>query len=82
MVLLGAVLETIAKERLLEGTVAAGAALMEGLRELERRFPHLLANTRGRGTFCAIDCSTTALRCGHVCHCFRKVSTGFRPHKK
>ena len=80
VVLLGAVLETIAKERLLEGTLAAGAALVEGLGELEGRFPHLLANTRGRGTFCAVDCSTTALR-SRVMSCLWKHLSGIQSQK-
>lgn len=62
VILLDAVLQTISKEKLLESTVVAGNVLLEGLKDLEARFPQFLANSRGRGTFCAIDCDSTARR--------------------
>jgi 4-aminobutyrate aminotransferase/(S)-3-amino-2-methylpropionate transaminase len=62
VILLDAVLQTIEREQLLAGTLAAGEALLAGLRQLEATFPHLLANSRGRGTFCAVDCASPALR--------------------
>jgi 4-aminobutyrate aminotransferase/(S)-3-amino-2-methylpropionate transaminase len=62
VILLDAVLKTIARDNLLAGTLAAGEALLAGLRQLEARFPHLLANSRGRGTFCAVDCASPGLR--------------------
>jgi len=62
VLLLGAVLETIAKENLLVATQAAGDTLLKGLLQLENLHPDKLKNSRGRGTFCAVDCSTTKLR--------------------
>jgi len=62
VVLLDAVLKTISREGLLASTQAAGDVLLAGLRDLESRFPAHLSNTRGKGTFCAVDCSSSALR--------------------
>ena len=73
VLLLGAVLETIAKENLLVATQAAGDTLLKGsnlvlleifschracsgLSQLEKLHPGKLKNSRGRGTFCAVDC--------------------------
>jgi hypothetical protein len=30
------------------------------LKELEAKFPHVLSASRGLGTFCSVDCNTTA----------------------
>jgi len=62
VILLDAVLKTISKENLLESTERAGNVLLQGLKDLETRFPQYLANSRGRGTFCAVDCDTGARR--------------------
>jgi len=62
VVLLDAVLKTISKDSLLSSTQAAGDTLLTGLRTLEARYPQHLANSRGRGTFCAVDCTTSSLR--------------------
>jgi 4-aminobutyrate aminotransferase/(S)-3-amino-2-methylpropionate transaminase len=56
LILLDAVLKTIKKDDLLGNTLATGDILLSGLKDLESRFPQYLKNTRGRGTFCAIDC--------------------------
>jgi len=62
LILLDAVLKTIKKDDLLGNTKASGDILLSGLKDLETRFPQYLRNTRGRGTFCAIDCDTGARR--------------------
>ena len=62
LILLDAVLKTIKKNDLLVNTLATGNILLAGLKDLESRFPKYLKNTRGRGTFCAIDCDTGARR--------------------
>ena len=61
-VLLEAVLDTVRREALLERVTAVGAELQAGLEGLCVRFPGILSNARGRGTFCAIDCDTGARR--------------------
>jgi len=62
LILLDAVLKTIKKDDLLGNTLAAGDVLLSGLKDLEGRYPQYLKNTRGRGTFCAIDCDSGARR--------------------
>jgi len=62
LLLLDAVLKTIKKDNLLENTLEAGEVLMQGLRDLQTRYPQYLRNARGRGTFCAIDCDSGARR--------------------
>jgi len=62
LVLLDAVLKTIKKDDLLDNTLATGDVLLSGMKDLEGRFPQYLKNSRGRGTFCAIDCDSGARR--------------------
>merc|ERR1719320_253713 len=62
LILLDAVLKTIKKDDLLGNTLAAGDVLLSGLKDLEGRYPQYLKNTRGRGTFCAVDCDSGARR--------------------
>jgi 4-aminobutyrate aminotransferase/(S)-3-amino-2-methylpropionate transaminase len=47
--------EIIARDHLLENTAITGAFLVEELRALSQRFPHLLSEARGQGTFAAFD---------------------------
>jgi len=58
VILLDAVLKTIKKDNLLEETTRTGEVLMDGLLDLQARFPGLLNSARGRGTFCAINCDS------------------------
>uniref|UniRef100_A0A3P8VSI5 4-aminobutyrate--2-oxoglutarate transaminase n=1 Tax=Cynoglossus semilaevis TaxID=244447 RepID=A0A3P8VSI5_CYNSE len=53
--LLGEVLNVIRTERLLEETARSGKALLNGLYDLQTRYPSILSRARGQGTFCAID---------------------------
>ena len=62
LVLLEAVLDTIVRENLLARVTEVGAELKTGLTDLSVKHPGLLANVRGRGTFCAVDCDTAARR--------------------
>lgn len=36
--------------------------MLNGLKDIGRRYPNQVANVRGRGTFCAFDCPTMAKR--------------------
>jgi 4-aminobutyrate aminotransferase/(S)-3-amino-2-methylpropionate transaminase len=47
--------EIIERDKLLENCSITGAFLVKGLHELEAKFPRILSNTRGRGTFVATD---------------------------
>jgi len=62
LVLLEAVLTTIAKENLLARVTEVGDQLFKGLDDLSAKYPGVINNTRGRGTFCAVDCDTAARR--------------------
>jgi len=62
LILLEAVQQTIQRERLLERVVEVGKSMEKGLLDLQAEFPGLIKNYRGRGTFCAVDCSSTTTR--------------------
>jgi 4-aminobutyrate aminotransferase/(S)-3-amino-2-methylpropionate transaminase len=55
LVQLEVILDVIARDSLLEGTRAAGKALLLGLEAIARSHPAVFCNARGVGTFCAID---------------------------
>jgi len=46
----------------LENTRQAGDVLLNGLKELQNKFPQYLNSARGLGTFCAINCDSGARR--------------------
>jgi len=49
------VTNTIKKEKLLENAKITGEFTLNGLKELEKMYTPLIANTRGAGTFIAVD---------------------------
>lgn len=49
------ILEVIENENLIENSRDVGNYLLDGLKELEQRFPDKISNARGRGLMCAID---------------------------
>ena len=62
LILLEAVLDTIAKENLLGRVTEVGDDMLRGLEDLSSKYPGVFSNVRGRGTFCAVDCDTAARR--------------------
>ncbi|XP_062402057.1 4-aminobutyrate aminotransferase, mitochondrial-like [Sardina pilchardus] len=52
---LSEVLKVIRKENLLDQVKRTGHVMLNGLYDLQARYPHLLSRARGLGTFCAID---------------------------
>ena len=62
MILLQEVVKTIKSENLLDLQVQSGAVLLNGLRDMEKRFPGLFHASRGLGTFCSVDMPTEAIR--------------------
>ncbi len=64
MLLLEAVLKTIKQDNLLENTVKAGDVLLKGLKAAEKQYPGMVHSARGIGTYCAIDCDTSARQGG------------------
>lgn len=55
-------LEIIEAENLVENAAQMGVYLLEGLLDLQKQFPNLLSNVRGRGLLCAFDLPDTDLR--------------------
>ena len=62
MLRLQLILEVIEKENLVENARVVGDYLLNGLKELEQKFPEKISNARGRGLMCAIDLPTTEAR--------------------
>ncbi len=56
VLLLGVVLDVIKEQQLLERVRASGQALMDGLLEIQERYPGVVTAARGLGTMCAFDC--------------------------
>jgi L-lysine 6-transaminase len=65
------IFEIIDEEKLVENAAKMGEILLEGLRGLERRYPGLVSNSRGRGLFCAFDPPDTACRDSLVTSCIK-----------
>ncbi|CAM4843188.1 unnamed protein product, partial [Rotaria magnacalcarata] len=62
LLILDAILETVNQENLIENTRKVGDILLNGLKDLNRQYPHLILNVRGRGTFCAFDMPDALVR--------------------
>lgn len=60
--LLEAFLDVLKQQNLLDQVNSVGAKLKSGLHDYEKEYPSLLNSVRGRGTFLAVNASTTALR--------------------
>ena len=60
LVLLNAVLETIKANNLLDNTRHAGDALLNGLKDAQKKHSGKIHSARGLGTICAIDADTPA----------------------
>lgn len=55
VIMLEQVIKTIKEEDLLERVQQSGKTIMDGLEDLQTRYPALLGRARGLGTFCAVD---------------------------
>jgi len=62
IIMLEQVVKTIKEEKLLELVNKSGQAIMEGLMDLEIRFPEVLSGSRGLGTLCAVDVKDVGTR--------------------
>lgn len=62
LVLLEAVIDTIKRENLLARVTSVGEQMKKGLVEISDKYPGVLSNFRGLGTFCAVDCGSPAIR--------------------
>lgn len=55
-------LEIINEEKLIKNAEIQGKRLLEGLEEIEQKYPDKISNVRGRGLMCAFDLSTPEKR--------------------
>lgn len=62
LVLLSEVIKTIKKDNLVQNVEKTGKKLLNDLEQFAKRYPGLVKNARGRGTYCAIDFSTADQR--------------------
>jgi len=62
VMMLEAVLKEIKTQDLLGLSRKAGDVMLNGMKELEKKFPGLWHASRGLGTFCAVDCPTAEIR--------------------
>ncbi|XP_018571405.1 4-aminobutyrate aminotransferase, mitochondrial [Anoplophora glabripennis] len=60
--LLEAVLKVVKEQNLLNQVIKTGAKLKSGILALEKEYSNLLNSTRGRGSFLAVNATTSALR--------------------
>jgi L-lysine 6-transaminase len=51
-------LEVIAEENLIKNAETQGKRLLQGLEEIEKKYPHKISNARGKGLMCAFDLPT------------------------
>lgn len=55
MVRCGEILKIIERDRLVENAYLRGKELLQGLEKLQKRYPLVISNSRGRGLMCAFD---------------------------
>jgi len=55
-------LEIIDEENLIKNAEVQGKRLLQGLEEIEKKYPNKISNTRGRGLMCAFDLPTSKQR--------------------
>ncbi|XP_053551219.1 4-aminobutyrate aminotransferase, mitochondrial [Bombina bombina] len=60
--LLAEVLNVIKREDLVTNAVQSGKVLIDGLLDMQSRYPHLISRVRGKGTFCSFDAPNDATR--------------------
>ena len=63
------VLELVAQENLVDNARLQGAFLLDGLTALQREFPHLLSQARGRGLMIAFDFPDAEARSNAIVAC-------------
>jgi 4-aminobutyrate aminotransferase/(S)-3-amino-2-methylpropionate transaminase len=56
---LEAVMKTIKADNLLENTRKTGEILLNGLKDLQNKYPQIINSARGLGTFCSVDADTS-----------------------
>ncbi len=81
-------MEIIDEENLIDNAAKMGDKLLDRIRNLERKFPNVIYNPRGRGLLCAFNMKSADLRKKFLDNCFQKglfilpsgkASVRFRP---
>ena len=89
MVRFSAILKIIAEENLVENARIRGDQLVDGLQDIQKTYPDLICNARGRGLFCAFDLENGEKRDNFIQHLLNSRllvvgcgtrSVRFRPH--
>jgi len=62
IIMLEQVVKTIQEENLLDMVQRSGSTILNGLWDLEKRFPEILSGSRGLGSLCAVDVKSLAIR--------------------
>lgn len=62
ILLLEQVVKTIKKDNLLDLVTESGEVLLDGLKDLQQQYPHLVSSARSMGTMAAMDCKTEKAR--------------------
>lgn len=62
LILLEKVVEVIKRDNLLDKITKVGDSLLKNLKDISKRYPNLVMNARGIGTYCAVDFSTPEMR--------------------
>jgi len=65
------IFEIIDEECLVENAAKMGDVLLKHLNDLQKRYPKLVSNARGKGLFCAFDLPDTACRDALVTSCIK-----------
>ncbi|CAF0985876.1 unnamed protein product [Rotaria sordida] len=68
LLVLDAILKTVKQENLIENTRKTGDVLLNGLKDLNKKYSQLILNPRGRGTFCAFDMPNASVRDKFLVH--------------
>ena len=55
-------MKTIQEENLMDMVQRSGSTILNGLWDLEKRFPDILSGSRGLGSLCAVDVKSLAIR--------------------
>lgn len=55
-------LEIIKEENLIKNAKIEGQHLLEGIEKLEKKYPNIISNARGRGLMCAFDLPSSEIR--------------------
>lgn len=63
-------LEIIEEENLVQNAEIAGRELINSLYELEKEYPNMISNVRGRGLFCAYDMPSADIRKRFIDECY------------